>query len=350
MPKRKSANQGVVTILMVVAIAAALAGSYLFLRSRNSEQSLSPILSLPINKPDPFRELTIPYLRSRNYDSSLGERTRLSQNSSYTSYLTSYDSDGLKINSLLTIPQGEEPEGGWPAIIFIHGYIPPSLYETQSNYSAYVDYLAENGFVVFKIDLRGHDNSQGGASGAYYSGDYIIDTLNARAALAKSDFVNPEKIGLWGHSMAGNVAMRSLAVQPDIPAVVIWAGAVYTYEDMQALGLNDNSYRPPQESSERRRKREELRAVHGDFDKESPFWKQVPPTNYLDKIRGAIEIHHATDDPVVSVEYSRNLMNILDKTSISHQLYEYSSGGHNIEGASFNQAMQRTVEFFEEEL
>ena len=69
-------------------------------------------------------------------------------------------------------------------------------------------------------------------------------------------------------------------------------------------------------------------------------------TNYLPDIKGAIQINHVTNDPVVSIDYSRNFNSILDGTSIIHELNEYSSGGHNFTGTAFNQAMQNTVEFF----
>ena len=222
----------------------------------------------------------------------------------------------------------------------------PSSYQTLVNYSSYVDYFAKNGFVVFKIDLRGHAQSEGEPGGAYYSPDYIIDTLNAHSALANSDFVNPDKIGLWGHSMAGNVVSRALAAKPSIPAVVIWAGAVYTYEDFAEFSIQDNSYRPPSEQSESRRKRNELFEKYGQFDPNSDFWKKVPMTNYLDGIKGAIQLNHAVDDNVVEIGYSRNFNGILDKTSIPHELNEYPSGGHNLSGASFSQSMQKSVEFF----
>ncbi|MDP3974122.1 MAG: alpha/beta hydrolase [Candidatus Daviesbacteria bacterium] len=300
----------------------------------------------PSPTPFPFAELTIPYLREREYQSRLGELEKFGENINYTSYLTSYDSDGLRINGLLTKPKGEQPVEGWPAIIFIHGYIVPSQYRTTQNYAQYVDYFAKEGFVVFKIDLRGHDKSEGEGGGAYYSSDYIIDALNAYSALGSSGFVDPEGIGLWGHSMAGNVVFRSLAAESDIPAVVIWAGAVYTYEDFSQFRISDNSYSPPSQTSERRRIRQELFDTHGEFNPESEFWKLVPATNYLDEVKGAVQIHHAVDDNVVNIGYSRNLMKILDKTLILHEFYEYSSGGHNLTGASFNQAMERSVEFF----
>lgn len=304
----------------------------------------------PTPTPFPFEDITIPYLRGREYKSSLGQMSQVSDNASYTSYVTSYDSDGLKINGLLTIPKGDKPAGGWPAIVFVHGYIPPSTYTTLERYTDYVDYLARNGYVVFKIDLRGHGDSEGEPGGAYYSGDYIIDTLNARAALQASDFVNPKKIGLWGHSMAGNVVSRALSARPEIPVVVIWAGAVYTYEDLSQYRIQDTSYRPPAQDSDVISKRQELFQDYGTFDKNSEFWKLVPMTNYLEDIKGAISINHAVDDDVVNIEYSRNFNEILNKTNIVHELNEYPSGGHNISGASFGPAMQKTVQFFDKYL
>ena len=294
-----------------------------------------------------FPELTIPYLRQQSYNSQLGELEELSQKSNYIEYLTEYDSEGFIVDGLLTIPKGEEPEGGWPAIVFIHGYIPPTQYQTTEKYVAYVDYLASNGFVVFKIDLRGHGDSEGEARGAYFSGDYVIDTLNAYSALENTQFVNKDKIGLWGHSMAGNIVLRTLAVKQNIPAAVIWAGAVYSYQDMQDFGISDNSYRPPSQTSERNLRREALFSANGVFSEASPYWQQVAPTNYLNDIETAIELHHAKNDDVVSSEYTRNLQQFLELTSIPHQVFEYETGGHNLESPSFNPAMQRTVEFYQ---
>jgi dipeptidyl aminopeptidase/acylaminoacyl peptidase len=265
---------------------------------------------------------------------------------SYIGYLTNYDSDGFNINGLLTIPKSKLPVNGYPAVVFVHGYVPPQLYRTQENYNAYVDALARTGLVVFKIDLRGHGSSEGDPSGAYYSGDYVIDVLNAYSALRNAAFVDASRIGLWGHSMAGNVVLRALAAQPSISKVSIWAGAVYSYEDFGQFRISDASYQPPPEDSPRRREREELFNTYGEFDPDSPFWRQVPATNYLESVQGQIQVHHAVDDQVVSIDYSRNLMQILDKTSIPHQLFEYVTGGHNLTGPSFSTAMERTSQFF----
>lgn len=302
--------------------------------------------------PMPFQELTIPFLRSRSYTSTLGNREFSHNGSNYSAYLTSYGSDELRINGLLTIPIGERPAEGFPAIVFVHGYIPPSQYQTLEKYVDYVDYLASSGFVVFKIDLRGHGTSEGEPGGAYYSADYVIDTLNARAALQSSDFVNPNAIGLWGHSMAGNIVMRSMAAQPDIAAGAMWGGAVYTYADMREYGIQDSSYQRPQmpNTPQQQNRRQNISEIHGDPESNSPFWQQMAPTNYLTDLRGAVALHHAINDDVVSVEYSRGLSELLDATSVPHEHYEYPSGGHNLDGESFGLAMQRTVEFFQKNL
>lgn len=333
-------------IIFLVLILISLFSVYLFSNNISKPSLFSQIPFVPTPTPLAFEEMTIPYLRQQEYKSSLGELNKVSENSTYTTYLTNYSSDGLKINGLLTIPNGSKPEKGWPAIVFVHGYIPPTLYRTLDRYNDYIDYLARNGFVVFKIDLRGHGDSEGSPGGGYFGSDYIVDTMNAYAALKSSDFVNPKAIGLWGHSMAGNILMRSFAANPDIPAVVIWAGAVYSYLDRDKYGINDNSYRPPGITNANQNRRQMLFEKHGSPSATSIFWQQVAPTNYLNDLKGAIQIHHAVDDTVVSVGYSRDLISLLDKTNVVHELWEYPSGGHNITGSSFGLAMNRTVEFF----
>ncbi len=350
-------NRGVLKVgILLVVLISALAILFWSLNFQptsstiNNKQTISTLQPNITPTPIPFVEMTIPHLRQRTYDSKLTELQRVSANSSYVSYLTSYTSDGLKINGLLTEPTDPKPDSGWPAIVFVHGYIPPSSYQTLERYGDYVDFLARNGFVVFKIDLRGHGDSEGEPGGGYYSSDYVIDTLNAYSALQHSDFVNKDKIGLWGHSMAGNVLLRSWAAKPEIKAVVVWAGAGYTYLDLRQFGISDKSYRPVPNEIEVQRKRQEMLKLYGNPDLNSPFWKQVIPTNYLSDIKGAIQLNHAVDDNTVSIEYSRNLNKILDQTSIPHEFHQYPSGDHNISGPSFTQAMQNTVQFFKKYL
>src|SRR3989344_3659154 len=182
--------------------------------------------------------LSIQALREGEYPGSdiIIEQT-LSAGSNYKRYIASYKSEGLKIYGLLTAPNGTQPVGGWPAIIFNHGYISPSIYKTTEKYVAYQDAFARAGYVTFKSDYRGHGNSEGDATGGYGSNEYTIDILNAVASMKRegtdlalrqaqgltSRIINPEKFGMWGHSMGGHITLESMVVNPDIKAGVIWA-------------------------------------------------------------------------------------------------------------------------------
>lgn len=341
-------------ISLVVLLILGLAFFLIRPKASSSVKNSTPLVKsiMPDVSPTPFlfQEMTIPYLRTQKYESSIGPLSQSSSNASFTSYLTSYTSEGLKINAELTKPIGEIPAGGWPAIVFIHGYIPPTQYTTLGKYVDYVNYLARNGFVVLKIDLRGHGDSEGQAGGGYYSSDYVIDALNAAAALEKESYVNPAKIGFWGHSMAGNVVLRTVAARPNTPAAVIWAGAGYSYDDLQKYRIQDGSYQAPPNDSERQKKRQQLFETYGQFSSDSAFWKQVAATNYLSDLKTAIQLDHAVDDSVVNIGYSRDLNALLDKASLKHELNEYPSGNHNISGPLFVSAMNDTVRFFKENL
>ena len=140
--------------------------------------------------------------------------------------------------------------------------------------------------------------------------------------------------------------MQAWAVKPDIPAVVIWAGAGYTYTDLEKYKINDPNYLPLHSASPSAGFQKQLQQVYGKPDANNYFWHDMAPTSFLDDLKGAIQIDHADDDSVVNIGYSRDLMELFDKTSVPHTLYEYPTGGHNIDEPNFTPAMQHTVDFY----
>ena len=302
------------------------------------------------------QELTIDYLRDLEIEGSeLTFEQQLNDRSNYHQHLVSYISEGNKIYGLLTIPFVEPPEGGFKAIVFNHGYIPPSTYRTTERYTAYVDYLARSGFVVFKIDYRGHGQSQGQPSGSYFSPGYTIDAITALKSLQMLDFVDPQGIGMWGHSMAGNLVLRAMLVEPDVKAGVIWAGAVYSYDDFAQYGIDDNTYRPPAtseapDSTDPRRRSREIFDTYGRPDTQVDYWKAVSLTENLQYLTRPIQLHHAEDDTVVDIGYSYGLAAALQEKGLNYEFYTYEGGGHNLISPYFDQAMLRTVEFFRNHL
>src|SRR4030095_7592772 len=177
--------------------------------------------------------LQIDAMRARQYPGSdiVIEQT-LDPGLNYSRYYVSYLSEGLKIYALMTVPNGQKPPTGWPVVIFNHGYIPPAVYRTTQRYIAYVDQIAQSGYIVFKSDYRGHDRSEGQAGGVYTEPNYSIDVLNAIASVKRYPDADPNRIGMWGHSMGGYITLRSMVVTQDIKVGVIWAGVVAPYPDL----------------------------------------------------------------------------------------------------------------------
>jgi dipeptidyl aminopeptidase/acylaminoacyl peptidase len=269
----------------------------------------------------------------------------------YDRYIASYLSEGYKIYALLTIPQGEKPESGWPVIIFNHGYIPPAQYRTTERYVAYVDAFARNGYIVFRSDYRGHGDSEGEATGGYGSPAYTIDVLNAVSSIKNYPEADPERIGMWGHSLGGHVTLRAMVVTSDIKAGVIWAGVVASYQDLferwrRRSGDSADVTPTPDPNSNRRRWRQELMEKYGSPEENPEFWASISPNSFLADLSGPIQLHHGTADESVPVEFSETLYDQIQGVGKPVELYTYENDNHNISNY-FSTAMERSVQFFD---
>ncbi len=317
-------------------------------------KNLEQVATQPVQKlQEAANPLSISAMRQKNYPGSqfVIEQT-LSAKPNYTQYIASYRSDGLKIYGLLTVPKGTPPAGGWPAIVFNHGYIPPEQYETTQRYVAYLDAFARDGYVVFKSDYRGNGNSEGQPEGAYYSPAYATDVLNALASLRQYPSVNPNKIGMWGHSMGGNITLRSLVVRPnDIKVAVIWGGVVGSYDDLMNNWQNRVRYQPPaRELAQRNNYRKNLTDAFGTPTSNPTFWNSLDPTHFLADITAPIQLHVGGNDEEVPPDFSETLFTNLKSLNKTVEFYSYPGGDHNISSPNFEVAMHRSVAFFDKYL
>lgn len=300
----------------------------------------------PTLAPKPPNPLSIAVMRQRNYPGSdiVIEQT-LAPGANYNRFVASYRSDGLKIYGLLTVPRGAKPASGFPVIIFNHGYIPPSEYRTTERYVAYVDAIARSGYIVFKSDYRGHGDSEGVANGAYAAPDYTVDILNLSSSLKKFKDADPKRIGMWGHSMGGQIALRSLVITPDIKAAAIWAGVTTPY-------TGDFNWRPTSPggngvpSAGARLWRAGMIQEYGSPEENPDFWNSISPNSYLQDITAPIQLHHGTNDQSVAYRVSEEFARELKQANRVYEFYSYPGDDHNL-SRSLAVAMQRSIAFFD---
>jgi len=303
-----------------------------------------------ILKPQVDHPLSIETMRKQLFPGSdiVIEET-LADGSNYHQYIASYQSEGLKIYGLLTVPTTDPPAGGFPVIIFNHGYIAPTTYVTTERYVAYVDAFAGNGYIVFKPDYRGHGNSDGKPEGTYYSPAYATDVLNALSTLKRYKDADPNRIGMWGHSMGGNIILRDIVVDTkDIKAAVIWGGVVGTYDDLLNNWHKRAVYQPgPQELALRNNYRKNLTDQYGTPDTNPSFWKAVDPLSYISDITTPVQLHTGEEDEEVPPEFSASLYEKLVIAGKTAEYYIYPGGDHNISSPNFELAMSRSIQFFD---
>ncbi len=311
------------------------------------------VTSIPTPTPTPTpNPLTIPSMRQRDYPGSdITIEQELPRGTNYRQYIASYQSDGLKIYGLLTVPEGEQPATGWPVIIFNHGFIPPAIYRTTERYVAYVAAIARSSYVVFKPDYRGHGSSEGDARGGYGSPDYTVDVLNALASVKRLPYVDPNRIGMWGHSMGGAITLRAMVVNKDIKAGVIWGGVVGSYADMLTRWRRPNGQTLPAPvdvtPQPGRRWRTQFVEEYGTPEENPDFWNSISPIFYASDVSGPIQLDHSTTDEEVPIEFSESLYQALLEAGKTVEFYKYIGDNHNIAN-NFGLAMQRSIEFFDQ--
>lgn len=112
--------------------------------------------------------------------------------------------EGTMMSGLLYVPPNASVESPAPGILAVHGYI--NSRETQSGFAIE---FARRGFVVLALDQTGHGYSDPPAQALGYGGPAGLEFLRSL------DIVDPENIGLEGHSMGGWAVANAAAADPD---------------------------------------------------------------------------------------------------------------------------------------
>ncbi len=263
--------------------------------------------------------------KSRNRSYQVGEiklEEMLSNNSYYTSYQISYPSDDLKIYGMMNVPNGDGP---FPVIILNHGYFNQSSFQSGDGTQTMADILARQGYLTLASDYRGFGESENDSQGSRgHNPNYSIDVLNLIESVKSLKKADPNRIGLWGHSMGGEVSMRAIEATDKIKAVALWAPTSANAADNHAFyggGRNTPANSP------------------AEIDGTSPI-------NYLKYIQTPISLHQGLADTEVKPEWSKQLKEALEKEGKTIEYFEYEGQDHNFRNLGWDLISQRTLEFY----
>ncbi|GAB4422100.1 MAG: alpha/beta fold hydrolase [Anaerolineales bacterium] len=264
-------------------------------------QTESPLTATPtVSAADtPYWAYTIEYLRSRPYphpddDGQIEITATHAELDAFRRVLIRYPSDGLSITGFMNIPNGEGP---FPVVIMLHGYAPPEEYlSVNEDYTLpAADMFAQNGYLVIHPDMRGFSGNDAAFDNLFQTG-LAIDVLNL-IALVKAqggqpgplEKADPTRIGLWGHSLGGGVALRVITVSRDVRAAILYAAM----------------------SGDERKNSPLMFELTGDetlYNREQAVDAQtlelISPIHHFDGITAAVKLYHGTEDSAVPVAWA----------------------------------------------
>ena len=171
--------------------------------------------------------------------------------------------------------------------------------------------------------------------------------LNALASLKRFPQANPQKIGMWGHSMGGFLTLRAMVISKDIKAGVIWSGVVGSYADMISIWHRGGPTPTPAPNA--RGWRADWINQFGTPDQNPDFWNSVSATAFLPDLSGPLELHASLTDEEVPPVFSESLADGVRAAGKDVTLYTYQNDDHNL-SKDFGTAMERTIAFFDQYL
>lgn len=150
------------------------------------------------------------------------------------------------------VPDSEKPEGGYPAIVLVHG-------GAGQVYTSWIRYWTDKGYIAIALDVFGNmlddnlekiENPDGGPtegqagslkdsvdsvekSWVYHN---VCNIIRCNNILRSFDFVNPNQIGVTGISWGGVLTCIVSGVDKRFAAFAPVYGAGYLYEDSKWSG------------------------------------------------------------------------------------------------------------------
>lgn len=293
----------------------------------------------PQPKPLPLLKYTFENLKNNKFpvnQISLGEKiTETSQ--------IFYFNVPEKVSGLMNFPK---ELGIYPVIIMFRGYAPKETYKSGVGTQPAAKVLAVNGFITLAPDFLGYGESASPSAQPFEERFQTqttaltllssLETLNSALEASYSGKIKADmtKIGIWGHSNGGSIALSTLGVSGVGFPTVLWApvSKSFPYSILYYTDETDDQGKY-------------LRKALADFEKDYDTDLFSPP-KYFNWIKATILINQGTGDQEVPYWWSDELVSKLKDTGLDINYIKYSNADHNMLPSGWNQAITNTIEFY----
>ena len=225
--------------------------------------------------------------------------------------------DGVSVPGILYVPKGARKGDALPAVIHVHGG--PGD-ESRIGYRPLQQYLVNHGYVVFEINNRG---SSGSGRTFYHLDDRrhgdadLDDVVAAKAMLADTGFVDPEKIVIQGQSYGGYMTLAGLAFRPDAFAAGV---DIYGVSNWPRLLANTPSWW------------EDLRRLLftevGDPEKDAEYLHKISPVFHAANIKKPLLVLQGANDPRVLPVESEDIVARVKANGVPVEYVVFPDEGH----------------------
>lgn len=306
---------------------------------------ISPFSNSP-EKPQALKKYTFPELRQTSLPASnISITKKIDINTDPPTYQFMFHDNAKKVSGVLMLPP--EP-GTYPVIVLFRGYVDKEIYSPGVGTKRFAEYLARAGYITLAPDFLGYGNSDM-PSFDFFEARFqtyttaltllkSLDTTNDALAQKKLNYtLDTSKVGFWGHSNGGHVALSVLAITGQPYPTVLWAPVTKGFPDSVLTFADEMDDGGKLIRSEVNKLKKNYTIDH------------FNPASYYRWIDAPIQLHQGMADDAVPVAWSDDFIKNMKKMNKEVEYYTYPKDDHNLK-IHWGTAAKRSEEWFAKNL
>ena len=242
-------------------------------------------------------------------------------------FTTANAADGTLLHGAVFRPPALEPGKRYPVVVSVYGgpHVQRALDEWALTVDLRAQYLAQQGFVVLKVDNRGSAN-RGLAFEAAIADRMgtveVDDQVAAVRELAKLPYVDASRVGIYGWSYGGYMTCMAMMRAPEVFKVGV-SGAPVTDWDGYDTGYTERYMGTPQSNPE--------------------GYKDSSVLTHAAKLRGKLLLVHGMTDENVHFRHTARLIVALTEANKDYDLLIFPEERHMPRDAKGLEYQERRV-------